>query len=107
MEIWSAIEKVNLKGLFPSLEVPISEKGSNFSSGQKQLVCLARALMSENKIIVLDEATASMDPETCRLLQNTIRKNFSDCTIITIAHRLNTVQDSNKVFRFDCIKSFV
>lgn len=95
--IWSAIEKVYLKKLFPSLEAIISENGSNFSSGQKQLVCLARSLVSENKIIVLDEATASMDPETCKLLQQTIRKNFSDCTVITIAHRLSTICDSDKV----------
>lgn len=60
--------------------------------------------MSQNKIIVLDEATASMDPETCALIQTTVRKNFSDCTIITIAHRLNTIMDSDKVRVEICFK---
>lgn len=99
-EIWSAIENVNLKNLFPTLDVHITENGSNFSSGQKQLVCLARALMTKNKIIVLDEATSSMDPETCKLLQTTVRKNFYTCTIITIAHRLSTILESDKVGLF-------
>lgn len=80
-----------------NLEEEIHEGGTNYSSGQRQLLCLARALVSKNKIIVLDEATASMDPETCALLQTTIKKNFADCTVITIAHRLNTISNSDMV----------
>lgn len=95
--IWEAIEKVNLKQIVCNLQEEINEGGSDYSSGQRQLLCLARALVSQNKIIVLDEATASMDPETCVLLQNTIKDNFTDCTVITIAHRLNTISNSDKV----------
>ncbi|KAG5889074.1 hypothetical protein JTB14_004918 [Gonioctena quinquepunctata] len=100
-EIWKAIEKAHLKNLFSSLQEAITENGSNYSSGQKQLLCMARALVSRKKIVILDEATASMDPETCRLLQSTIRKSFDHCTVLTIAHRLNTVADSDRILVVD------
>ncbi|CAH1105157.1 unnamed protein product [Psylliodes chrysocephalus] len=100
-ELWTAITKVNLKTLFMNLDEQITDNGSNYSSGQRQLISLARAMVSKNKIIVLDEATANMDPETCRLLQRTIRENFSDCTVLTIAHRLNTVLDCDRVMVVD------
>ncbi|XP_050297884.1 probable multidrug resistance-associated protein lethal(2)03659 [Anthonomus grandis grandis] len=96
-EVWQTLEKVHMKDHIPTLELEITDHGSNFSTGQRQLICLARAIIKKNKIVVLDEATANMDPETENLVQKTIASNFSNCTVFIIAHRLKSVLECNRI----------
>ena len=101
VDLWRALDEVRLKQLVENLEGQLDyellEHGTNVSLGERQLICLARVLLRQNKIIILDEPTAHVDPDTEQTIWNVVREKLRDSTVITIAHRLNTIRDCDRI----------
>jgi ATP-binding cassette subfamily C (CFTR/MRP) protein 4 len=100
-EIWNAIKAVNLDELFPDLNHKISNADVNISFSQKQLLCMARAIVRKNKIIIMDEVTANVDQETELMIHQIVREEFSCCTVIMITHKLDYILEFDKVMVLD------
>ena len=100
-DLWRALEDVHLKELVESLEGKLDhellEDGANLSVGERQLICLARVLLQQSKIVILDEPTAHVDPQTEQTIWNVVRDKLKDSTVITIAHRLSTIKDCDMI----------
>ncbi|KAL6650383.1 hypothetical protein ACP70R_009308 [Stipagrostis hirtigluma subsp. patula] len=111
-EIWQALERCQLKDIVASksekLDALVADMGENWSVGQKQLLCFGRVILKRNRILFMDEATASVDSQTDATIQRIIREEFTECTVISIAHRIPTVMDSDRVLVLDAglVKEF-
>jgi ABC-type multidrug transport system fused ATPase/permease subunit len=105
VELWEALERVGLNEYVQSLEEkldsPVDASGSNMSYGQRQLMCLARAFLARPVILVMDEATASIDQESDERVQSIIKQHFKHATILSIAHRLESIADFDKILVLD------